>query len=129
MQRLLENENETPVSFDLNDIFPSDDYKMETINAEDIPDSILSELLMNEHEIFPSEVKQEDEAKNVTSPSRSLNESNTENNKISTPRFRSVTKQKVDEIASKSVKKRTHKQTNWGVKVFKGQIFFQSFLI
>ena len=127
MQRLFTSSQESHVSLDLNEIFEVDNYKMETIDASDIPDSILSAMLIDDHGIFAQEIKEEIDIKTPSTPIRSNNPINvnvTENKKTATPRFRSVTKEKVDEIASKSVQKRTHKQTNWGVKVFTGEICF-----
>ena len=37
-----------------------------------------------------------------------------------TYRFKAIEKEQVDEIASKSCKKKTHKQIAWGVKIFRG---------
>ena len=52
MQRLLKSTDENHVSFDLNEIFPISGYEMETIDASDIPDNILSEILIDENSII-----------------------------------------------------------------------------
>ena len=47
---------------------------------------------------------------------------------INSARFRAINKEQVDEIATKSCKKKTHKQTTWGVKVFRRKFFKKIFL-
>ena len=72
----------------------------------------MSEILINENYI-----DEQDKKPNFPVYGESLQSS-------ANPRFWSLTKQNVDEIASKSVQQRTHKQTNWGIKVFKGKNYF-----
>ena len=49
------------------------------------------------------------------------------NNMVKTPNStgnqpKMITKEEVDTIASKTCKKTTHKQMEWGIKVFKGNL-------
>ena len=109
MQRLLDDED--AVIFDLNEIFGESKVEMEEISSDDIPDEVLTKIL--------------EQSENLTSEFRDplVDLPANVNNAQETPtksRFKTVCTEDVDKIASKSCTKKTHKQTMWGVKIFKG---------
>ena len=116
MECLPQNIDETHVSFDLNDIFVPDELNLSEINPDDIPDSVLSEIIVDEH--FESECKsKETRSENETRSLKILNQN----------RFLQMESDQIDEIAGKTCKKKTHKQTEWGIKVFRGKRQFMKF--
>ena len=116
MERLLDNFEEDAVTFDLNNIFNENETTFEQVDTSNIPDNVLKDLLNTS---FNNDGEIRDETATPQIGERSNTSLNAVNKKISN-RFKVVTKETVDEIAGKSCKKRTHKQTEWGVKVFRG---------
>ena len=112
MERLPADKN--VVSFDILDIFNENTTEMEQIDPNQLPDNVLQEILNNEN--FENE-------NNVTEAKAqvSLEQDDSQGSEAKSNRFRPVTKTDVDDIASRSVKKKTHKQTVWGVKIFQGK--------
>ena len=109
MERLPDqNADENVVTFDLIDIFNESKTEMNQIDSKEIPDDILKDILDNP-EVFQCKQFDASNEQDQTPRSRTAN------------RFKNITKDYVDEIASKSCKKKTHKQTAWGVKVFRGK--------
>ena len=85
--------------------------KWKELSSEEIPDDILQQFLLDsiqENELLPQK---------ETSSNARADEKNSSN---LSSRFKSITKEYVDEIGNKSVQKKTHKQTTWGVKIFRG---------
>ena len=119
MECLPNKADKNVISFEISDIFQGNDINMSELNEDDIPDNLLRDLLDDPEtlrEISNETVKEPPQLdlcqQNTTTPS-------------SKNRFKSVTKQDVDKIAGKSVTKKTHKQTTWGVKILRGEIFKQ----
>ena len=97
--------DEPVFSLDLQEIFDCKDLDLEQVNSEDIPDDVLSSFI-NDDMAENSEKIDESECPS-TSPA--------ETNSSTTKRFRPLSSDEVDAIGNK-----THKQTVWGLKEFKG---------
>ena len=111
MQHLQHIADENKVIFDLNDIFNDSTVEMQQIESEEIPDEIIKDILDEELSIT---------SENSIQP-KGLDPRSTCTTPDSKKRFKFISKEGVDEIASKRCKKKTHKQTTWGVKVFRGE--------
>ena len=108
--------DENVVTYDLNEIFNDPNNSFKQIDQGEIPDSVLSEISAN-----IDAIKQEI----VTEPKATCGNPQQKSNQ-----FALLSNDIVDKIAEESVKKRTLKQTTWGVKVFRGKkIDFSSLLI
>ena len=129
MERLQSDKKRHLVTLDLREIFNDDDLQLEQLDTSDIPDNILSDIL-------DSTINSEEQKSNKSEgehESIRLDRSRSKSDvyaivKKNQNRFKVITHKDVDEIAGKSVKKRTHKQTEWGIKVFRGnflQLFYQ----
>ena len=117
MERLLADSDENVISFDLIGLFNEKNCKMEEIDADEIPDNVLSELFDKEGNITLENAIQTEP--NSKSADKEDSQQSTGQN-VKSYRFKPIDKEEVDEIASKSCKKKTHKQTTWGVRIFKG---------
>ena len=114
MQRLPEDTENQLVSFDLADFFDGKNLEMSELDAEDIPDNILSEIILD-----PTLQNTEKfETSDTNSPHGKLLKPRSRSNEN---RFKAVDDKQIDTIAGKTCKKTTHKQTDWGVKVLKGE--------
>ena len=103
MERL--HQEESVVSFDILDMLNESNNQMEEIDANELPDSVLQEILLNEN------IENESNANEVRPVISLCEDAQPEEKKLQKPRFRYVTKTDVDQIASNSCKKKTHKQT------------------
>ena len=116
MQRLQQEDKENYVSFDLNEIFGTEEFNMTEIPSDEIPDDVLSEIILDE--AIQNEIK----AKPMLPPQGNVAARSTLTRTNSNEhRFASIENKDIDEIAGKTCKKKTHKQTEWGIKVFKGR--------
>ena len=118
MQRLLDSTENRVVTLDVMEIFNDNNTKMEEINTEHISEHVLYEIFNENNEMTMENYIEFTPAQNVAdemSPQLDLKE-----NLSVQKRFKSVDTNEVDEIAGKSCKKKNHKQTSWGVKVFQG---------
>ena len=114
MQRLPEDTENQLVSFDLADFFDGKNLEMSELDAEDIPDNILSEIILD-----PTLQNTEKfETSETNSPHGKVLKPRSRSNEN---RFKAVDDKQIDTIARKTCKKTTHKQTDWGVKVLKGE--------
>ena len=105
-----ETADDDVISFELGDIFKSNNIKFDEINENDVPDALLAELL--DHVQQGKDTIQE----NPTGHLLDADQSGTEPN-----RFIDLTDGEIDDLALNTCKKKTHKQTNWGVKVLRGK--------
>ena len=114
MEHLQQDKLEDPISFDLGTLFDENSENLTELNADDIPDNVLSEIIMDPS-ILNTEQSRNMQTLEALNDPMCTPKSNTEN------RFKNITKQQVDDITGKTCKKTTHKQTDWGIKVFKGK--------
>ena len=124
MERLQPDAEEHHVLFDLTNIFNESEITFEQIDTSDIPDNVLSDILNQAEREEQQKVNQSEAAISIARSNTLLD---TPKQKISN-RFKVVTQDDVDQIAGKSCKKRTHKQTEWGIKVFRGNILIVLFI-
>ena len=114
MDRLQTDNKDVTVSFNLNELFGENDLQISEIDSQDFPDNILSEIILDPTIINAQKMNESEcplpQSKQVRSRSW-LNEN----------RFKAVDIKEIDDIAGKIYKKTTHKQTDWGVKVFRDQ--------
>ena len=110
------------VTFTLNltDLFDAENVKIDEINSEDTPDDVLAGIITD----MPDKTSEKNEKLHL-SPAVADNfckppKSDTKN------RFRSLSKEDTDSICHNSIAKKTHRQTNWGLKVFTGEILWQN---
>ena len=103
----------------LKEIFNQDENIFEQIDSSEIPDNILCDILdQTANSLQQKPLESESSFIGADKTSRSSSTSKTPS------RFKVISKEDVDEIAGKSCKKRTHKQTEWGVKVFLNEWIF-----
>ena len=93
------------ISFKLGDIFQSNNVKFDEIKENELPDAVLADLIDGEDAI-------------QSNPSGHLQV--TDNNSTEPARFQNLNDGEIDELALNTCKKKTHKQTIWGVKVLRG---------
>ena len=118
MERLLAADpNETPVSFEIGDIIDNSNINMEELDSVDIPDSVLSAIILETNTDFEQNIEQV-ASKNIEDK-KAIEKVYVK--RRSKPRVHKLLNSNdVDEIAGKSCKKKTHRQTTWGVNVFRG---------
>ena len=118
MQHLLDGSNEPVISFEIGEIFDQNNSEMDVINAEDLPPDLFNEIFETE-DVSNLENEKETNVADGSSDGHVPRSRQVKEN-INSKRFKYVNEDQVDEIAGKSCKKKTHKQTTWGVKVFRG---------
>ena len=121
MEHLLQDK--PVITFDISDILNKTVSEMEQIDPNDLPDEVLKDLLDSNDDIFPTEASEVEPNKVDKAEDRST--------PLQLNCFQNDTKIDVAQIASKSCKKTTHKQTAWGVKVFRGRyqlLLYESFV-
>ena len=115
MEHLLADEEQI-VTLDFCDIFNENNTEMHQIDESELPEEVLQDILMNENTILD-----EVEAKPLNTVTEQKYEGRSTPDMKNQNRFKNVTKTDVDDIATKSCKKKTHKQTACGVKIFRGK--------
>ena len=109
MECLQGSEGETLITLELKELFEDPDGKMDEFDTTNIPDNVLQEIFQNSSE--KSEILQErNNAVDLRADDKSKLPS----------RFKPDLKEYINEIGNKSIQKKTHKQTTWGVKIFRG---------
>ena len=112
MEHLQEDADENVVSFNLSDLFDDAEKTLQEIDSSDIPDKELVEVA-NKIDAIKKEIQ-------IGPGGDATRSTSAANSNAKNSRFASLTNHNVDEIAEKSVKKTTLKQTSWGVKIFRG---------
>ena len=100
--------DETAITFDLQSFFDQNSQNIGIVSAEEVPDSILGELLDEVNKQYPAIIQKPQPS---ASPASELQKS----------RFPVLTTDEIDEIANNTCKKKTRKQITWGIKVFRGK--------
>ena len=112
---MVHKADEDVISFDLGINFNDQDTTLTEIDADFIPDTVLGELMGS---VGPNNDKsRQTEAAQQTSTLKQI--------KLKKNRFAVYTDEEIDAFGSNSVAKGTHRQTKWGVDVFRGKIQFK----
>ena len=99
---------------DFVELFNQNEQKLEQVDPSHISDEILRDIsnnideIKNEIQVYPGSENQRADQKDLHQAPQISN------------RFAELTSENVNEIADESVKKTTHKQTRWGIKVLRG---------
>ena len=114
-QRLDKNNSEPVFTLDLDLNIDENSLNLSEIDSTYVADSDLMELVdsINENE---SKSDENPSAQNQQADDIGLN--------YKSKQFETPTEEQVDEIALNTCKKATHKQTTWGINVFKGKLIF-----
>ena len=120
MQRLLDESDSGKLIIDLEQLFNENNVTMEQVDACEVPDDILSGILLDQNIITAQNTEQVSDLVTESDEQCAVSKPIHDKENANVKRFKAIEDNEVDSIANKSCKKRTHKQTTWGVKVFKG---------
>ena len=106
-------EDNTAITFDLNSFFDENQDNIEIVSENDVPDSILGELMDSVNQTFPELAQNQGASASSTATAEPQKQ-------VLNRRFPVLSTEEIDDIANNTCKKKTRKQTVWGIKVFRG---------